>query len=183
MNKKKICTLVISSVIFIGVVCIVGNSVSSFTSKDEIVNTFNLGSVDIEIDEGNWEDVGNAEFEKTYDKKVKIQNTGKSDSYIRVALIPRWVNEDGSPWMGDTSGVTLTLSSSLEKWTEKKSDNYYYYKEAVKPGDNTDELLSNIFIKVDGNLKDRYEGKTLIIDVKAEGVLATDGKDYITAWQ
>lgn len=197
INKKKYIAMGLLS-ITISIVA-VGYTVSSFTSKDTVINNFKVADLGIKIYEkdenwneanGNWEDnEGNWSEEGkesslggTITKKVKVKNINTADAFIRVTLHPRWVDENGEPWMGDTGNIKFNLNES-SNWTDKEEDGYYYYKPLVKSGEFTNELLREVQLNInDENFKNRYEGKTLIIDVKAEAVVAVPNETYDIAW-
>lgn len=159
-----------------------------FTSRDSLVNTVNVGDVDIEISEQftpptNWDG-------SVYDKKVKIHNNSKSDALIRVALVPRWVDKNGNPYLGDANTATLNYASEniiskpkikpIDKWVNG-SDGYYYYNKIVSKGKDTVDILKSVSANIPTNLKERYKGKMLIVDVKAEAIVATQ-QAYDTSW-
>lgn len=111
-----------------------------FTSSDSITNKFGIGSIEVGIAEkftpkDNWD--GNE-----IAKNVKVENTGKSEELIRVSIIPRWVDENGNPWPGDTSIVKLNLENIVTLDKLKKGDKnlwidggdgYYYYSDVLNP--------------------------------------------------
>ena len=75
-------------------------------------------------------------------ENVKIQNTGDTDAYIRVAVTVNWASADGTRvWaqkpVKDTD-YTITFNNS--DWFDG-GDGFYYYKEAVSPGDLTSVLI------------------------------------------
>ncbi len=180
--KKFILLFVVSLICIVSIQRI---SYAFLTSKDIKVNEFNLGSININIEENfkeptNWHGT-------THTKKVQIKNIGKSQALIRVCIIPRWVDEKENPWAGDTSGVTLNYINTIDKneigenkWVYG-NDNYYYYNSVVEKNSKTSELLESVSVEIDENLKERYKDKKLVIDVKAEAIQAT--KDaYKASW-
>lgn len=184
--KLKITIVIIITLIIIGAI---GKTISYFTSRDEIVNKIIIGDVDIEIDE-YFESPINWKGEKVI-KIVKIKNESKSNALIRVALVPRWIDEEGYPWAGDVNIVKLNpkiekeLSSLNEvgnnKWIDGE-DGYYYYDTIVPKGEKTVEILNSVEVNIPDNLKNRYRDKKLIIDVKAEAVQATKDS-YKDVWR
>ena len=78
-----------------------------FTSIDSVNNNFSIGSVETEIDEKfdspkEWDG-------SNISKLVSIKNTGKSDEFVRVSIIPRLIDEDENPWTGDSNLIKLNL--------------------------------------------------------------------------
>ena len=181
-NKAILMAVVISISILIV------TTVAYFTSQDIVVNTINVGDVDIEVSEEftppeSWDG-------KAYSKIVKIKNNSKSPALIRVALVPRWVDSQGNAWPGDTSIVTLNYATDNiisnqnttpeNKWTYG-DDGYYYYNTIVPTEATTVEILNSVSANIPEVLKDRYKDKTLIVDVKAEAVQATTDA-YTKTW-
>lgn len=108
--KKKIISICLVAVI--AVMAIAGASLAYFTDTDEATNVFTVGNVNIKLIEqqrdgnGDLEDfeqnktlmpvVGSAQGEKDeyglpvaknyVDKIVNVENTGKSDAYVRVLV-------------------------------------------------------------------------------------------------
>jgi len=184
MNKRKWGGL-------IGIACVVvssfiGLSNASYTSKDEKTNEFKSGQVDIEIQEIG-KDGSTYENPKTwngdlYIKNVSITNNSNVNTLIRVAIVPRWVDENNPTWAGDTSCVNIdfaNLGTANGNWVKDTTTGYYYYNEIVKG--STNELIKSLKATIPAELQERYKGKKLIIDVKAETIMATK-QAYEKAW-
>ena len=151
-----------------------------FTSIDSVNNNFSIGSVETEIDE-------NFDAPKEWDgsnisKLVSIKNTGKNDEFVRVSIIPRWIDEDENPWTGDSNLIQLNLDEdnviALNKddinnlWVYGE-DGYFYYMAKLKSGKSTKELLKSVEIKkgaIEDSLKEKYNGKKIKIDVNVEAI-------------
>lgn len=152
MNKKKIVTILVASII---TVTIIGGTLAFFTSSDSIVNKFSILNSD---EGGKTHDSGikiNEKFDlvdaskmapgRTVEKKVQILNTAKYDQFIRVKLTKQFVDEkgkvinekDNKPL--DTNLIQLNFTNNLKPNKEDKSeltpgswyynnqDQYYYY--------------------------------------------------------
>ena len=113
---------------------------------------------------------------------VSIKNTGKSDEFVRVSIIPRWIDENENPWTGDSNVIQLNLDEdnviALNKddinnlWVYGE-DGYFYYMEKLKSGKSTKELLKSVEIKkgaIEDSLKEKYNGKKIKIDVNVEAI-------------
>lgn len=113
---------------------------------------------------------------------VSIKNTGKSDEFVRVSIIPRWIDENENPWTGDSNLIQLNLDEdnviALNKddinnlWVYGE-DGYFYYMEKLKSGKSTKELLKSVEIKkgaIEDSLKEKYNGKKIKIDVNVEAI-------------
>ncbi|OXX84993.1 hypothetical protein AVM15_01165 [Paraclostridium benzoelyticum] len=188
MSRKRIKVGAISILLLICIVTVQKISYASLTSKDKVTNTLNLGDINIEVSETftppkNWNG-------DEYSKAVKIKNNSTSPALIRVCIIPRWVDEKGNAWPGDTNLVTLNYETNNitanqnttedDKWIYG-NDNYYYYNTIVLNDEETTQILKSVSANIPEELQERYENKTLIVDVKAEAVQAT--KDaYKRTW-
>lgn len=151
-----------------------------FTSIDSVNNKFSIGSVETEIDE-------NFDAPKEWDgsnisKLVSIKNTGKNDEFVRISIIPRWIDENENPWTGDSNLIQLNLDEdnviALNKgdinnlWVYGE-DGYFYYMAKLKSGKSTKELLKSVEIKkgaIEDSLKEKYNGKKIKIDVNVEAI-------------
>ncbi|MGY5266242.1 BsaA family SipW-dependent biofilm matrix protein [Paraclostridium bifermentans] len=188
MSRKRIKVGAISILLLICIVTVQKISYASLTSKDKVTNTLNLGDINIKVSEKftppkDWDG-------DEYTKKVKIKNNSTSPALIRVCIIPRWVDEKGNAWAGDTNLVTLNYetkniianqnTTKNNKWIYG-NDNYYYYNSIVAKGKETKQILKSVSANIPEELKERYEDKTLIVDVKAEAIQATK-EAYRKAW-
>ncbi|MCU9807057.1 BsaA family SipW-dependent biofilm matrix protein [Paraclostridium sp. AKS46] len=188
MSRKRIKVGAVSILLLICIVTVQKISYASLTSKDKVTNTLNLGDINIEVSENftppkDWDG-------DEYSKEVKIKNNSTSPALIRVSIIPRWVDEKGNAWPGDTNLVTLNYETNNiianQNTTENNkwiygNDNYYYYNTIVANGEETQQILKSVRANIPEELKERYKNKTLIVDVKAEAVQAT--KDaYKKTW-
>lgn len=188
MSRKRIKVGAVSILLLICIVTVQKISYASLTSKDKVTNTLNLGDINIEVSEKftppkDWDG-------DEYIKAVNIKNNSTSPALIRVCIIPRWVDEKGNAWPGDTNLVTLNYETnnitSNQNTTENNkwiygNDNYYYYNTIVLKDEQTTQILKSVSANIPEALQERYKNKTLIVDVKAEAVQAT--KDaYKKTW-
>ena len=199
MKLKKL-GVILSSIVISGFVLItsgVGPKVyaeikSLLLVRDEYVNNFAAG-VKISINEPDFPEGGKDDWtgNKT-PKSVTIPNQGSTPALIRVAIVPRWVDKSNNPWPGDVSSNVVNIEYANSRSWLKDDDGYYYYKSIVPGGVSTNEIITsvslneNIFEIKDGKkeLKEQYKtyiGKTLIVDVKAEAVEASQDA-YSKVW-
>lgn len=180
MQKKwlKAVGLIVGAILIVGLAVSTPGTLSFLTSTDNITNPFEMGKVDIEVDEDfeipdAWEGL-------KYDKVVRVQNLGTEQSLIRIAVIPRWENEDGTPFPGDVSFIelewqnVLTLPTTGTGWVSG-DDGYYYYTAKVLAGDSTVPIIKSVTFnteQLNPEILKRYQGKTLVIDIQAEAVHA-----------
>lgn len=220
--KKKITAIAL--VICLVAVAIVGGSLAYFTDTDKATNTFTVGGVAIDLIEqergaNGLQDftqekilmpiVGSAQGEKDeygqplaknyVDKMVTIENTGKSDAYIRAYFaIPsalddgydtfnaganvlhfNFGNEDGATTMGNQ----WIWKQDNGKWNyfETTIDgvayNVYFadYYQALPAGDTTEQFVSGVYLDKSFDCQDgKYYAFGKEIDLS--GLINTDGE-------
>ena len=200
--KKKI--LVLCLVVALAATAIIGGTLAYFTDTDEATNTFTAGGVEIDLieqqvnEEGTaLEDfeqnqvlmpiVGSAQGEKDdfgqpvaanyIDKIVTIENTGKSDAYVRAYFaIPsalddgyetfnaglntlhfNFGNEDGV----STEGIQWNWMHDgkwnyFETMIDGVAYNVYYadYYQALPAGETTEQFISGVYLDKSFDMKD-----------------------------
>lgn len=184
MKIKKL-EVILGSIVISGFVLIssgvgpkVYAEIKSLLVKDEAVNNFAAG-VKISVSEPDFTD------KDTWDggytpKTVTIPNEGSTPAFIRVAIVPRWVDDNNNPWPGDVSSNVVNIEyANSDSWL-KDNDGYYYYKSIVAGGASTNEIIKSVTLNKE-NINKQYEGKTLIVDVKAEAVEASQDA-YNAVW-
>lgn len=173
-GKKRKMSLIVSLAIGCSLIG-VGGTVAWLQAKQDVTNTFQVAAVTGEIDE---------DFNKVIKKDVAFTNTNESNIpvYIRVRLVPTWMNKDKTA-TGLTVEGTYDLSLATENWF-KKGD-FYYYTQPVAPGARTKDLIKSC--KVKEGLKGAYKGKQLQFEViaqyiQAEGVTSAGVPAVTDAW-
>lgn len=200
--KKKIIALCL--VIALAATAVIGGTLAYFTDTDEETNTFTAGGVKIDLIEeerdgqgglqeftqdqvlmpivgsaqGEKDDLGQPVAENYVDKIVTIENTGKSDAYVRAYFaIPsalddgyetfnagmnvlhfNFGNEDGV----STFGNQWTWTHGNNKWNyfETTIDgvayNVYFadYYQALPAGETTEQFVSGVYLDKSFDQKD-----------------------------
>ena len=181
MNKKTLLKLSLLNICLLSILKTTSPTLASFESYDKVNNEFGVGNIEASIDENGFREVKDWNGSKK-DKIVNIENTGNVDCLVRVAIIPRWKDNEEYVLL-DTSKVELNFSQDMvgdinkvdlptTKWLDG-NDGYYYYMSVVKPNDSTVALLESVNLKSDSD-DSKYLEKTLSIDVKVEVVQATE---------
>ncbi len=156
-----------------------------FTAEDTAHNVITSGNVAIDLLE--WADsdrtdpfpaegVSGVMPGTQVTKVVEVKNTGLNEAWIRVSVLKSITLAEGVQGDVDLSLVQLDIND--EKWTEK--DGYYYYNEAVKPGQTTEPLFTAVtFDTTMGNL---YQLSTANVEVLAQAVqTANNGATVLEA--
>ena len=140
-----------------------------------VVNEFTPGEVTIQVDET---------FNGTTKQNVRIKNTGDVPAYIRVALVPAWVDDEGNiaakpaslelkddcniAWGKDGNGYEADWFIG--------SDGFYYCKTVINPGDYTPILIKSCTVK-DGEHEYDFE-----LQVIASAVQSLPTSTVETVW-
>lgn len=133
MSKRKI--LLLASALVMVAVLGIGGTLAYFTDKDEEINTFTVGNVDIDLDEPNWDEDGSGDAPDVYPgeplaKDPTVTNVGKNPCFVRVKVegLDQFVEE-----FGEKAMITLRYKYvdgyNTADWTYY--DGYYYYNKVL----------------------------------------------------
>lgn len=134
-----------------------------------VVNEFTPGAVTIEVDET---------FNGTTKQNVRIKNTGNVPAYIRVALVPAWVDDEGNiaakpAYLDDCN---ITLGDDFNQFWFEGTDGFYYCKTFIKPDEYTPILIKSCTVK-DGEHEYDFE-----LQVIASAVQSLPTSTVETVW-
>ena len=148
------------------------------STPEQVVNSFTPGVVTIEVDE-TFDD------EHTTKQNVSIKNTGNVPAYIRVALVPAWVDDEGNIAAKPASLEQLDNDCNIA-WGEDGNgyendwfigaDGFYYCKTVINPGEYTPILIKSCTVK-DGEHKYDFE-----LQVIASAVQSLPTSTVETVW-
>ena len=222
MNKRKILAIAMS--LCIVAILAVGASLAYFTDTDNATNTFTVGNVKIDLIEqerdgqGGLQEftqdqvlmpiVGSAQGDKDafgppvaenyIDKIVTIENTGKSDAYVRASsAIPSALDDGYAPFnaaatvlpfnFGNEDGASTYGVQRIwkhgDKWNyfETTIDgvayNVYYadYYQPLAAGATTEQFVSGVYLDKSFNQQDgKYYAFGEEIDLS--GLISDDGE-------
>ena len=110
------------------------------STPEPVVNEFTPGEVTILVDET---------FNGTTKSDVRIKNTGNVPAYIRVALVPAWVDDEGNiaakpAYLDDCN---ITLGDDFNQFWFKGTDGFHYCKTFIKPDEYTPILIKRCTVK------------------------------------
>lgn len=142
-NRKLLSRLTRASlVVILLVLALAGGTFAWLTVQTPpITNTFQMGAVDVEIEET---------FSDGKDEKsnVTLKNQENVPIYVRAALVPTWVDDQGKP-----HGVAASLNDDLDiewgtgDWIYDAPDGYYYYKHILSAGESTKILIDSATVR------------------------------------
>lgn len=141
INKKMI---IITSMVFLLVFVVGATLAYVFTKSTPVENTFKPSKVSCAVVENTGSAVSGATVNTGKTKEnVKIQNTGNTDAYIRVAVVVNWMNEDGTKVLATkpVENTDYTITYNLSNGWFDGGDGFYYYKNVVSPNSMTSALI------------------------------------------
>lgn len=180
--KRK---LLILSVLAICIATLAAGSLAYFNTEQKARNVITSGNIDIALQE--WADKEKTEpFPENgvsgvmpgseVTKIVEVKNTGSSDAWVRVKVTKDISLAEGVEAQVDLG--LLKLDCDKGYWTEK--DGYYYYHEALKPGETTKALFAAVTF--DSTMGNEYQNATATVDVLAQAVqTANNGESVMEA--
>ncbi len=90
MGNKRIRTALLSTAL--AGVMLIGGTYAYFTDGDTATNTFTVGSIEIELQEPNWEPPEDITPNETLEKDPQIKNTGNNESYVFLEVTVPYAN-------------------------------------------------------------------------------------------
>lgn len=188
-SKISLWASVLALVVIIGV----GATLALMAStSNSVTNTFAAAQVETEIDEDL----------KDGNKKVTIENTGKSPVYVRARIMVSGVDPENIVIADELNEYTynqdtgeygianpeagklyLIMPNVTEDWEqaggETDTDDYYYYKEVLSSGESTKSLLEKVVVG-SGLVEQLKDNPNFSVTVYHESVLAINQPESIT---
>ena len=181
--KKKI--LVACLCVALAVLTIAGTTLAYLTSKDEVVNTFTVGNVQIKLDEAAANPDGTLVYEEdsetpvarvkansyklipgqTYTKDPTVHVTAGSEKcYVFVKV------ENGIAAL-EANSNTIASQIAANNWTLVTGETNVYYKTVDAATAGTDLIVfSNFTLANDANSKDEWDSQNIKVVVTAYAV-------------
>ena len=115
------------------------------STPEPVVNEFTPGAVTIQVDE-TFDDG------HTTKQNVSIKNTGNVPAYIRVALVPAWVDDEGNIAAKPASlelndDCDITWGDNFNQFWFEGTDGFYYCKTVIEPDGSTPILIKSCTVK------------------------------------
>ena len=175
--KKKLTAIFLC--VALVAIAVVGASLAYFTDTDKETNTFTVGNVKIELQETFAQDsvlIPGTNKINTVEKVVDVQNTGKTDAYVRVhlaipaALVDQDINAYNDMLHTNFTGASAAdgkwswhpTMTSGDGWTDNgrannntyntKIDGVEYtvwvitYRTALKPNEKAEGAISQVYL-------------------------------------
>jgi len=109
-------------------------------------------------------------------KDVSVVNSGNTDFFIRVLIFPE-IMTDTESILTSNIGQEVIVNLSKE-WIDGK-DGYYYYTKALKPGQTTSSVFTQV--RLSDQLDDNYKGAHFSMQIKVETV-SNSNYSYRSSW-
>lgn len=157
-----------------------------FTNTGDVENTFKPSRVACAVVEGDNSAVESDIVDTgTVKEDVKIQNTGDTDAFIRVAVVVNWMNADGTkvwaqkPIIDEDYQIVFKPKdeNNVVIW-EKGNDEYWYCKKEVAPEETT-----GILIEEATQLKPAPDGYYLSIEIVASAIQSSPDTTVENQWK
>lgn len=184
--KKKI-LLLTAAIICLSILA--SGTLAYFTAEDTAHNVITSGGVDIEVEE--WQEKEDGSTEPYPDEPVQIMpgtelskivtvKNLEAQSWIRARFTVVITAQDGTVMDLTAEQVDALIDIDLgDKWTEQ--DGWYYYDEAVNPGDITEPLFTEVHFS-GPNMTNEYQNCTVEIIVEAQATqTANNGESALEA--
>lgn len=164
-KARKTATLLVAIVLLLGVA--VGTTVAYLiASTEKIENKFEYAKTDVTVTE---------DFDGTTKQNVQVWNKSNIPVYIRATYVVNWVDKDGNIVTSVPDGYDYQLDKNPNNtWVEGK-DGYYYYKDPVPAGKETQGSL--LYCKVTYPENPEY---TLNVEILATAI-QSEPKDAVEA--
>lgn len=138
--------LIAFCVCILACVTVSGSLAWLISAPGPVVNEFTPGEVTIKVVET---------FDGSTKSDVSIKNTGSVPAYIRVALVPAWVDDEGniaakpaSLELNDDCNITWgKVGNGYEDDWFIGSDGFYYCKTVIEPEGSTPILIKSCTVK------------------------------------
>lgn len=166
-NKKKL--IIFSS---LGMISVIGTTLTYFTTSDEFVNSFKSGKYQTTIKE-DFVSPDNWTPGDTVDKKITVTNTGDIPIAVRASYTEKWINANNEELpLEDENGARFAVINFNSGWT-KDNDGYYYYgskanKTKLEPLNISSSFINSVTFNGNTNIELSKtisdDGKTIVYE-------------------
>ena len=169
-NIEKIMSLVFLVIAAVGI----GVTGASISHRMELTNQIRTPTVSVEV----REEVGSVE-EGLKTKKVKFENTGNADVFLRVSYGETWTYQEGEQRMilpNEPEGKEAAVKNwNTDGSWQEGGDGWFYYTRVLKPKESTPYILTAVDFRRTAELSDqRYRTAGYELYFRTETVQASD---------
>lgn len=157
----------------------IGGVVAWLTGTDYVINMFDLGRVETEVNEDGPEEEQPFKEGDNVKQNVDVTNRGNVPIYVRAQVNIYWQDANGNQlWEAPVAGEDYMITwGNDQKWA-KGSDGFYYWIEPLKAGETTGLLID----KLTWTTADFSNGRTLVCDIAVQGIQDEPAEAVQEAW-
>ena len=171
-KKQKLLLIGIATLIMV----MIGSTSAFFVTSSRAHNVITTSGVSIELIENTnqsgvdgrpipFTNIDDAHPGDTYSKIPQVINTDDGDAWIRIAVKKVAEKSDGT--MVDIADNLMLTNYNTRNWLDG-NDGYYYYYRALKAGETTEPLFTNV--KLADNLNSEIKASKYHLSLQAEAV-------------
>ena len=165
-------TALLVSLILLFTITVGGTIAFLIATAGPLENRFHPSEVTTKVEENITTDL-------TKKQDVKIQNTGDTDAWIRVAVVVTWQDAQGNVYgQAPVAGTNYTAWTPGADW-KKGDDGFYYYTKPVAAGATTATALIGSIAPV-GNAP--ADGYYLTVEIIGSGIQSKPASVFDTEW-
>lgn len=157
-------------------VAMVGGTSAFFVTSDRAHNVITTSGVAIELIEDTnqtgvdgrpvpFTNISNAHAGDTYSKIPQVKNVDEGEVWVRIKVGRGAKLDNGNEIT--ISDNSISANYNTRNWLNG-GDGYYYYYRALKAGETTEPLFTEVTLA--NELSNTYNGATFSLDLQAEAV-------------
>lgn len=180
LPKRNIAVTVLAVVLGLSVV---GGAIAWLVQSDFKVNVFDIGEVEVSIDET---------FDDPYTVKenVTVTNNGSVPAYVRAQVNIYWVDDNGNQlWEtpspatdGDAGDYTIEGNLPADTGWVAGEDGFFYWVKPLQPNGNKTNNLINKISQNDEQLAKYNDGRKLVVDIAVQSIQYEPADAVNEAW-
>ena len=159
----------------------IGGVVAWLTGTDYVINMFDLGRVETEVNEDGPEEEQPFKEGDNVKQNVDVTNSGNVPIYVRAQVNIYWQDANGNQlWEAPEKGTDYTIDwgdISDTGW-KRGADGFYYWTEPLKAGETTGLLIKELkWVTAESS-----NGRKLVCDIAVQGIQAEPAEAVQEAW-
>lgn len=182
LRKRNIVLIVLAMLLLLAAV---SSALAFITRTGEVKNRITYGNVELELIENTIENGVEIPFTQAepvrvtggeYSRIVRVKNTGKHPTYVRLALYLTAADDSGKEQVLPTDFYSFDINDT--DWTESEGW-YYYTPEALTENEETTALITKIMF--DHTKLNEVSGWNITLHIRADAVQSENNGD--TVWE